>query len=289
MKVGHAGRWLAFIALALGSWFLWAAIQRPIVSATVALTGGPTGATGTTLTLHRYIVIGVWRTLWWLAVTWLAARIIGHRLIDLSWHRRSPIDLAKGMVSGGVLIAAIIGCIVAAGAARLVGPGESVLRWLPTALLWLSAEALIAASEELLFRVLLFGLLRHLVGTRAAALVSALLFTAAHGDAAAHPLFALTLMLIGLILAIAIRRSGAIWWPIGIHAGWNWTCATLFGAVDSGVANDGHVLRFQPLGPALLDGGAIGPEASLFTPVILAAVLLWLWFTRRQLAKGRHS
>ncbi len=68
--------------------------------------------------------------------------------------------------------------------------------------------------EEMVFRGLLFGALAPRIGTLAGALVTALLFAAAHGDAV---LF-LTLAGLGFVNALAYAATGNLWIPVILHA-----------------------------------------------------------------------
>lgn len=68
-------------------------------------------------------------------------------------------------------------------------------------------------TEELLFRGALFGSLRARIGSRAAALLSSLLFAAVHGSLTALvPLFVLA-----LVLCWVYERSGSLVAPVAVH------------------------------------------------------------------------
>jgi membrane protease YdiL (CAAX protease family) len=82
------------------------------------------------------------------------------------------------------------------------------------ALTLLSMVVFAPFTEELLFRGLLFGTLAPRVGTFAGALISAILFGAAHGD----PLLIAGLAALGFVNAIAYAATGNLWVPIAIHA-----------------------------------------------------------------------
>lgn len=68
--------------------------------------------------------------------------------------------------------------------------------------------------EEMIFRGLLFGALAPRLGVLAAALVSAILFGAVHGDLVLFP----TLAALGFISAIAYAASGNLWVSVTLHA-----------------------------------------------------------------------
>ena len=68
--------------------------------------------------------------------------------------------------------------------------------------------------EEIVFRGFLFGALAPRIGVIAAALVSALLFGAAHADPVLFP----SLAALGLIAAFAYAATGNLWVSIALHA-----------------------------------------------------------------------
>jgi membrane protease YdiL (CAAX protease family) len=74
--------------------------------------------------------------------------------------------------------------------------------------------ALAPVVEEMMFRGLLFGALAPRIGVLGAALVSAVLFGAAHGDAVLFPFIAA----LGFVCAVAYAATGNLWVPITLHA-----------------------------------------------------------------------
>lgn len=275
-------RLLVVAAVLIAAWFFGNPIQRSIINVLFDLSGGTVEPGSQVLTLHRYLLIGATRTMWWLLVALLIAGLSRYRPVELKWRGRASVkDLMLGLAVGTASISVVIALIVLTKAGQITTPSLPMTTWGPTSLAWLFAEGLIAASEELLFRATLFLLIVRLAGMWPAMAISSILFAAAHGGNATDPIFGTHLVLAGAVFAIALKRSGAIWWPIGVHTGWNWSCATLFGAVNSGVQNGGQILGFVPLGPRWLDGGVIGPEASLFAVLgNLVELLLVVWLTR---------
>lgn len=71
--------------------------------------------------------------------------------------------------------------------------------------------------EELMYRGLMFGLGRAIIGTRVAAILAAMLFALAHADAVA----ALPLFLLGLGFTIMYLRTGSLLVPVVMHALFN--------------------------------------------------------------------
>jgi membrane protease YdiL (CAAX protease family) len=82
------------------------------------------------------------------------------------------------------------------------------------ALTVLCAVCLAPLVEEMIFRGLLFGALASRIGVIAAALFSAFVFGAAHGDLVLFP----SLAAVGFISAIAYAVTGNLWVSVTIHA-----------------------------------------------------------------------
>jgi hypothetical protein len=89
----------------------------------------------------------------------------------------------------------------------------------------------------------------------------------------------------GLLLGAAYWLSGNLWFPIGIHAGWNFAEGPLFNVPVSGTAAHG-LIRGTIRGPDLLTGGAFGIEASVVALVACtAAGIVMLLFCVRTKAR----
>ncbi|OGV81215.1 MAG: hypothetical protein A3K19_22480 [Lentisphaerae bacterium RIFOXYB12_FULL_65_16] len=86
--------------------------------------------------------------------------------------------------------------------------------------LWLSTVlgtlVLAPLAEEILFRLVLFEAIRAHIPHRAAILTS-MVFAAVHQSPEATP----ALFLLGMVLQRARQRSGALWLPVTVHAGFN--------------------------------------------------------------------
>jgi membrane protease YdiL (CAAX protease family) len=89
----------------------------------------------------------------------------------------------------------------------------------------------------------------------------------------------------GVLLGLALRRSGDLWLPVGLHFGWNVT-TPLFGVNLSGftMGLTGYTVRWNA--GELWSGGGYGPEGGV--PCTLACLgigylLYRLSFERQQL------
>ncbi len=81
--------------------------------------------------------------------------------------------------------------------------------------------------------------------------------------------------LLGLVLAIAVLRTRALWVAWGFHFAWIATLSLLFGLPASGSMSYSPVFVTNANGPAWLSGGGQGPEGSAIA-VIVSLMLMFL-------------
>ena len=209
------------------------------------------------------------------AVRWIEQRPV----TELSPAPALP-ELIVGLGVGVVLFAIVIGILWIAGVYQPLGWG-SLDGVAITFLLWLAVGVL----EEIEFRGLVYRLCRAIVGTWGAIVMSGILFGLVHGmDPGATPMALTSVAIAGLMLGAAFALTGRLWFPIGIHAGWNFAEGSLFGTAVSGGNLGSSAIRAKLAGPELLAGGRFGPEASIVTVVVLlvtTVILVWL-VARRQ-------
>ena len=86
---------------------------------------------------------------------------------------------------------------------------------------------------------------------------------------------ALSVFVIGMFFCLTLRRTGNLWFAVGLHAAFDWGETFLYSVPDSGFVAPGHLLNSSFHGRAWLTGGSVGPEGSLmaFAVVGLAAFL----------------
>ena len=82
----------------------------------------------------------------------------------------------------------------------------------------------------------------------------------------------------GLLFAYAYLATRQLWLPIGLHLSWNLSEGPIFGFPVSGLPGQG-LLEVDVSGPALITGGAFGPEAGLvgLLGVGIAATMIAVW------------
>lgn len=229
---------------------------------------------------------------WRLAGSWVlgaAAAMAGYAGFVALTERRAPRELQPwpglaealaGFAGGGALVAIALGLLAAIGACQLAGAP----RWTDAVWQGLASMTFIATLEELLSRGLVLRLLEGWLGSRAALLLSSLLFGLAHLLGGHAGWLAITVTVVaGLWLGAAFLATRRLGLAIGLHLGWNWTLGRVFSIPVSGHPAEPGAIPCRLTGPDWLTGGAYGLEGSVVTLVLLAAATLALW----QVAKRR--
>ena len=147
------------------------------------------------------------------------------------------------------------------------------------ALAWALAFLLTGFSEEFLFRGYSQFTLAGGMGFWPAAIFLSLLFGAGHlGNAGEAWPGALAAAYIGFFFCFTLRRTGNIWFAVGLHAAWDYGETFIYGVPDSGFVAPGHLLNSSFHGPRWLTGGKVGPEASIACFVVISLLFLVFHF-----------
>ncbi|HUB86034.1 MAG TPA: type II CAAX endopeptidase family protein [Rhizomicrobium sp.] len=178
--------------------------------------------------------------------------------------------LFAGVAIGVALFCTVYVALFLYGAATLNGFGT--MSKLPVAL---ATAAFAAVGEELVFRGTIYRLLEKGFGTLVAIILAGGLFGALHAfNPGATIVSSLAIAFeAGVLLAAAYVVTRSLWLPIGLHFGWNFTEGGIFGASVSGGHAHG-LLNTTFSGPALITGGAFGPEASIVAVTICVIAAL---------------
>ncbi len=180
---------------------------------------------------------------------------------------------ASGVVWGFAALSILLGMLRGAHAFYFGAVGEHGMRALKFALFWAVVFLLVGFAEEFLFRgYTLFTLSRGITFWPAAVALS-LLFGGVHlGNNGESWRGALSAGLIGLFFSFTVRRTGTLWFAIGLHAAWDWAQSYFYGVADSGMLVQGHLLNPSFQGPAWLTGGSVGPEGSVLVFVVIGVL-----------------
>ena len=142
-------------------------------------------------------------------------------------------------------------------------------------LAWSLAFVVVGLAEEFAFRGYLQYTLTIGMGFWWSAMLLSALFGLAHaGNPGESKSGLLSVVCFALLFCLFLRRTGNLWWAVGFHAGWDWGQTFFYGVADSGLAPYHNLFNSRFGGPVWLTGGSVGPEASVFTPTVLAIVAI---------------
>ena len=195
----------------------------------------------------------------------------------------APAGLSAGFLLGLLTFTVVIGCIAALGSYHVVGHNHVSIIFAP-----LLDALLTGVFEELLVRGVLFRIAEDSLGSYWALAITAAFFGAAHlGNPHATWLAGTAITIeAGIMLAAAYMLTRNLWFPIGIHAGWNFTQGGIFGVPVSGTTPHG-LLHSTLTGPVWLSGGEFGAESSLVAIVICGLLGIAILLRARQLGHVR--
>ena len=183
----------------------------------------------------------------------------------------------QGFLIGLVEISALVGLISAFGGysfGTLAVHGGELWRW---AVLWAVFFVFVGLFEEFLFRGYTQFTLADGIGFWPAAILLSVSFGAVHlGNSGEGWVGAAAVVMIGLIFARTLQRTGNLWFAVGLHASFDFGETFLYSVPNSGMVFDGHLSNASLHGAKWLTGGTVGPEGSVFsflTMAVLAVVV----------------
>jgi uncharacterized protein len=91
---------------------------------------------------------------------------------------------------------------------------------------------------------------------------------------------------IGLFFCLTLRRTGSLWFAIGMHAAWDYAQSFVYSVPNSGAMVPGHLTNSSFHGPVWLTGGTVGPEGSALVFVVIGALFLIFSFGHRGVEQG---
>ncbi len=193
----------------------------------------------------------------------------------LAFKKSFWIGALWGIVSLSVLLLAMR----ALGAFHLYGLAVHGARILKFAAFYGLFFLVVAFFEEFLFRGYVQFTLTQGIGFWPAAALLSVGFGAIHlGNKGEAWIGAAAVVFIGLFWCLTLRRTGTLWFAVGLHAAWDWGETYLYSVPDSGEVMPGHLLKSSFHGPSWITGGSVGPEGSVLVFVVIA--LMWLIFQK---------
>lgn len=209
-----------------------------------------------------------------LIAAWVMARIEGRRLGEYGLPRIAGQGKLAflGAAFGIAEISGIVGVLAATGYysfGSLEIHGATLVKW---ALFWAALFTVVAFFEEYAFRGYAQFALTKGFGFWTASIVTSLIFGAVHlmNPGESWPGIA-GVVAVGIFWCFTLRRTGSLWFALGMHAAFDFGETFLFSVPDSGTIFPGHLSSAAiHKGPVWLVGGTAGPEASILDFVILA-------------------
>ncbi len=175
-----------------------------------------------------------------------------------------------GLSATGMMVPAAPDGTVPLGAAAMQGVGIAALMY-----------AVQASTEEMIYRGWLQNVIAVRIGPPIAIAIVTIAFTWAHSRNDGFGLLpGINLVLFAVFLSLLALRTGSIWASCAWHAMWNWSLSNVWGVPLSGIPPEGgSVMTWTLTGPAVLTGGAWGPEGGLFATAVLTGGTVWaaLW------------
>jgi membrane protease YdiL (CAAX protease family) len=132
------------------------------------------------------------------------------------------------------------------------------------------AFVMVGLFEEFSFRGYMQATLGPGIGFWPAAIILSIAFGAIHLNNLGEAWYGAAMAgSFGVLAAFSLQRTGNIWFPIGMHAAWDWAETYFYGVPDSGFLAKGHLFNSALHGPAWLTGDKVGPEGSVFAFLVL--------------------
>jgi hypothetical protein len=185
----------------------------------------------------------------------------------------------KGLIAGLVMVGLLACAMIATGGMVIQGlalHGTDIARF---SLLWLVANILIGIGEEYTFRGYPLQTLWRGAGFWPAAFITAAVFAGDHLEKPGENVMDIGMIFLGgLILAVSVLKTRSLWWAVGWHAAFDFGQLFLIGTRNGGIQPVGHLFQVTFPGPAWLNGGDRGTEASIFmVPAIVGLFIYVMW------------
>lgn len=177
----------------------------------------------------------------------------------------------QGTLFGLTEISMVMGSAAALGAyhfGAVVIHGPELLRWM---IFWGVFFVCVGLYEEFAFRGYVQFTLARGIGFWPAAVLLSIMFGARHlGNPGETPIGIAGIVFAGIFWCFTLRRTGNLWFAVGMHASFDFGETFLYSVPDSGVVFPGHLSNATLAGPTWITGGSAGPEASVFDFVVLS-------------------
>ncbi len=206
---------------------------------------------------------------------WIMSKIEGRRMGQYGLPRSEALgkNFRVGLLIGLLATSTTVLAIFALNGVRFTSAAIHGTAILTAAAAWGLAFLLSGFAEEFLFRGYAQFTLTSGMGFWPSAFLLSGLFGLVHGTNGGETVLGdLSVVSFGLLLCLFLRRTGNLWCAVGFHLGYDWGQTFLYGVPNSGLLPSQSLLSASLSGPRWLTGGTVGPEASIFCPIVLAIV-----------------
>jgi CAAX protease family protein len=192
----------------------------------------------------------------------------------LPWRRAFRAHFWQGTLWGFAEISFLVLLIAGLGG-YLLGPMAADPRVFLSAGSWLTVFLMIGFAEEYAFRGYLLTTLSSGMGFWPASILLSLVFAAVHmRNPGENPIGLLTVAVVGMFFCLTVRRTGDLWFAVGMHTAHDFGQAFIYSVPNSGTLIRDPLFASSLAGPAWLTGGQAGPEGSLLALLVLAVVFV---------------
>jgi len=187
----------------------------------------------------------------------------------------------QGCLFGFCEISVLIGLIAAFGGysfGSLAEHGATIGKW---ALYWGSFFVVVGLFEEFLFRGYTLHTLAEGLGFWPAAVILSLLFVSDHYffKTGENLYDVVTLFTFGMFICLSVRRTGTLWFGVGFHIAFDFMQLFVIGTRNGALTPVGSLFVSQFPGPAWVNGGVLGTEASVLVYPLM--ILMYVYLLRR--------
>lgn len=224
-----------------------------------------------------------------------ACALIATGLFAWYEHRRidsygMPIDQAlrlptlEGFLIGVVQTAVVALAMLALGGMQIHGLALSGSAIAVSTLAWFGACLCIGIAEELLFRGYFLQTLWKAIGFWPASAVIAALFAAIHYFLKPDENLwdVISLVSFSFLCCYSVLRTGNLWFAVGLHVSYDFMQLFVIGTQNGGQFPQGRLLDATFNGPAWLNGGPLGTEASWLAWPMDALAFAYIWWRFRK-------
>jgi membrane protease YdiL (CAAX protease family) len=208
---------------------------------------------------------------------WIMSKIEGRRPGQYGLPKSEALgkNFWVGLLIGLVATSSTVLAIFALHGVRFTSAAIHGTAILTAAAAWGLAFLLSGLAEEFLFRGYAQFTLTTGMGFWPSAFLLSCLFGLVHATNGGEAVWGdLSVVSFGLLLCLFLRRTGNLWCAVGFHLGYDWGQTFLYGVPNSGLLPSQSLLSASLSGPRWLTGGTVGPEASIFCPIVLAIVAI---------------